>query len=143
MPEATAETTIARPPAVVFAYLADAENDRNWRPGVAEITRTSGEGVGTRYRQVVNGPGGRTVDADIEITAYEPERRISFQTVTGPVRPSGTYELDPVDGGTRVRLTLATELRGLKKAMSPMVSRTMQSEVANLENLKRTLEASS
>jgi uncharacterized protein YndB with AHSA1/START domain len=143
MPEASNETTIARPPAAVFAYLADPENDRAWRPGVLEIARVSGEGAGARYRQVVGGPGGRRIDADIEITAYEPDRRLAFQTVAGPVRPSGAYELAPVDGGTRVRFTLSARLGGLKKAMGPMVRRTMAAEVGNLENLKRTLEAQS
>jgi uncharacterized protein YndB with AHSA1/START domain len=141
MPEAANETTIARPPDAVFAFLADAENDAAWRPAVVEIKRVSGDGVGTRYRQVVGGPGGRRIDADIEITAYEPVSRIAFRTLTGPVRPEGAYELEPADGGTRVRFTLAAELSGLKRAMAPMVRRTMAAEVANLENLKRTLES--
>lgn len=141
MPEATNETTIARPPAEVFGYLANAENDRAWRPGVLEIERISGEGVGTRYRQVMSGPGGRRIDADIEITEHEAPRRLGFQTIAGPVRPTGTYELEGVEGATRVRFTLTVQLTGLKKAMAPMVRKTMTSEVANLDNLKQTLEA--
>jgi uncharacterized protein YndB with AHSA1/START domain len=142
VPEATHETTIARPPETVFAFLADPENDRAWRPGVLEIAHVSGTGVGSRYRQVVGGPGGRRIDADIEITEHEPDSRLGFRTVAGPVRPSGRYELEPVEGGgTRVRFTLAARLSGLKKAIGPMVKKTMESEVANLERLKQTLEA--
>src|SRR5919202_2551826 len=142
MPEATHETTIAQPRSVVFAYLADAENDAQWRPAVREIERVSGQGgVGTRYRQTVGGPGGRPVDADIEIIEHEPDRRLAFRGVAGPVRPTGTYELEDVDGGTRVRFRLSAELTGVKKLMGPMVRRAMASEVANLENLRRTLEA--
>jgi uncharacterized protein YndB with AHSA1/START domain len=141
VPEASNETTIDRDPQAVFEFLADAENDPKWRSGVLEIERTSGEGAGTRYRQVVGGPGGRRIPADIEITEYEPPRRISFRTTSGPVRPTGTYELASVDGGTRVRFTLAAKLGGLKVLMAPMVRRTMASEVGNLEALKRVLEA--
>jgi uncharacterized protein YndB with AHSA1/START domain len=141
MPEASNETMIAQPPEVVFAYLANAENDAEWRPAVIEIARAHGDGVGTRYRQVVGGPGGRRIDADIEITEYEPDRRLAFRTVAGPVRPTGTYELDPADGGTRVRFTLRADLTGPKRLMAPMVRKAMASEVANLENLKRKLEA--
>jgi uncharacterized protein YndB with AHSA1/START domain len=142
VPEATHETTIARPPETVFAFLANAENDRAWRPAVLEIEHVSGSGVGSRYRQVVGGPGGRRIAADIEITEHDPDRVLGFQTVAGPVRPSGRYELEPADeGGTRVRFTLAARLSGLKKAMGPMVKKTMESEVANLERLKQTLEA--
>lgn len=141
MPHATAETTIARPLQTVFEYLADAENDRHWRPGVLEIERVSGDGVGAQYRQVVGGPGGRRIDADIEITEHATPTRLAFRTITGPVRPSGSYDLEPVEGGTHVRFTLDAQLSGLKKAMSPMVQKTMAAEVGNLENLKRTLEA--
>ena len=141
VPSATSEVLINRPPEVVFEYLADAENDAAWRPGVVEITRVCGQGVGTRYRQVVGGPGGRRVDADIEITAYEPPARLAFQTISGPVRPTGSYALASVEGATSVRLTLSAQLTGLKKAMSPMVRKAMATEVGNLANLKRVLEA--
>jgi uncharacterized protein YndB with AHSA1/START domain len=140
MPEASNEVTIERPPGAVFGFLANAENDKRWRDGVLEIERVSGEGVGTRYRQVVAGPGGRKVDADIEITEFVPDRRIGFQTTTGPVRPAGTYEIEGSDSSTRVRLTLRADLGGLKKVMSPMVKRTMASEVGALEKLKHVLE---
>jgi uncharacterized protein YndB with AHSA1/START domain len=140
MPEASNEITIAQPPEVVFAYLADAENDREWRPGVVEIARQHGEGVGTRYRQVMSS-GRRRIDADIEITEYEPDRRLAFRTLVGPVRPTGTYELTPADGGTALRFSLHADLTGPKRLLAPVVRKTMVSEVANLENLKRRLEA--
>ena len=45
--DAENEVVIARPPREVFAYLADAENDRAWRPAVLDIERVSGHGAGT------------------------------------------------------------------------------------------------
>jgi uncharacterized protein YndB with AHSA1/START domain len=87
VPEATHETTIARPPEAVFAFLADPENDRAWRPGVLEIEHVSGTGVGSRYRQVVSGPGGRRVDADIEITEHDPDRVLGFPDRGRPGAP--------------------------------------------------------
>jgi uncharacterized protein YndB with AHSA1/START domain len=140
--DATNEVVVDRPPADVFAFLGDAENDRAWRPGVLDIERVSGDGAGAGacYRQGVKGPGGRRIAADVETTAYEPDRLIAFRAIEGPVRPEGRYELAPADGGTRVRFALAAELRGLKVAMAPAVRRTMASEVGHLENLKRVLE---
>ena len=58
MPEESNTITIARPAGDVFAFLADAENDKLWRPGVVEIARTGGQGVGTTYHQVVSGRRG-------------------------------------------------------------------------------------
>ncbi|HUC14024.1 MAG TPA: SRPBCC family protein [Acidimicrobiales bacterium] len=140
MPEASRTITIARPVGDVFAFLADAENDKKWRHGVIEITRTGGQGVGTTYRQVVSGPGGRPTDADVEITEFVPDHRIAFRTTKGPVRPTGSYDLRAGDGGTELTFRLAAKLGGLKKLMSPMVSRAMNSEVAALVELKRVLE---
>jgi uncharacterized protein YndB with AHSA1/START domain len=142
MPEATNSVTIARPVSDVFSFLADAENDKQWRSGVIELRRVSGEGVGTRYHQVVSGPGGRKVNADIEITELTPGRHIAFHTTTGPVRPAGSYELaTTADGGTHVTFRLSAEVGGIKKLfMGSMVQKTMNKEVAALAELKRVLE---
>jgi uncharacterized protein YndB with AHSA1/START domain len=140
--DAVNETVIDRPPAEVFAFLGDAENDRAWRPGVLDIARVSGDGpgAGARYRQGMKGPGGRRLDADIETTDYEPDRLVAFRGTAGAVRPRGRYELTPEGAGTRVRFALEAELGGLKVLMAPAVRRTMQSEVGHLDDLKRVLE---
>jgi polyketide cyclase/dehydrase/lipid transport protein len=83
---------------------------------------------------------GRRIPADVEITESRPNDVHAFRATEGPVRPEGTYELSPADGGTRVRFVLVAEVRGLKKLMAPMVQRTMDREVGGLEQLKRVLE---
>ena len=140
MPEAQSTVQIRRSPAEVFAFLSEGENDRRWRSGVLDIRRKSGHGQGAIYEQGVKGPFGRRVPADYEVTSYEPDRRIGFRAIAGPVRPEGSYELTPADGGTRVTFALRAEPRGLAKLMSPMVARTMRSEVAQLDRLRVVLE---
>ena len=95
-------------------------------------TRTSGQGGGATYRQIVAGPGGRRIDADVEITEFIPDQRIAFRTTQGPVRPMGSYDLRAGEGGTVVTFRLAATLGGVKKLMAPMVAKTMRSEVAAL-----------
>lgn len=124
----------------VFAFLADAENDPKWRPGVLSIRRTSGNGLGAAYEQHVAGPLGRSIRADIVITEFQPGSSIAFQTTAGIVRPAGRYELRQRDGGTAVLFRLTAEARGLKSVLTPMIRRTMQREVAHLDDLKRVLE---
>jgi uncharacterized protein YndB with AHSA1/START domain len=142
MPTATHSVTIGRAVEDVFAFIADGEQCPKWRSGVLDITRVSGDGVGTRYAQGVRGPMGRRVAADYEITAYEPHHRIEFQTTAGPVRPHGRYEFETLEGGTRLTFTLDAELGGLRKLlMGSMVQRTMDAEVAALDNIKRILGA--
>jgi uncharacterized protein YndB with AHSA1/START domain len=142
MPQASYSVTVARPVGEVFAYVADGEKCRQWRPGVIDIKRVSGNGsVGTRYAQGVRGPMGRRIAADYEITVYEPDRRIEFQTVAGPARPHGRYDLEPAGTGTKLTFSLDANLSGLRGLlMGSAVQRTMDAEVRTLDNLKRVLE---
>jgi hypothetical protein len=46
----------------------------------------------------------------------------------------------PTNHGTRVRIELGAELRGLKKPTAPMVQKTMNAEVGHFDRLKQLLE---
>jgi uncharacterized protein YndB with AHSA1/START domain len=141
MPEASNTIEIARPPANVFEFLADGTNNRRWRSGVLDISHRSGQGRGAVYEQGVKGPFGRRVPADYELTDYEPDRRLGFRAIAGPVRPEGSFELEPSERGTRVTFTLRCAPTGMAKLMTPMVAKTMRSEVSQLDNLRTVLES--
>ena len=145
MPQASYSVTINRPVSDVFAYVADGEKCKEWRPGVLDVTRAGGQmsgGVGTRYLQGVKGPMGRRISADYEITVFEPDRRIEFKTVSGPARPHGRYDFAADDGGTKLSFALDAQLSRLRgMVMGGAVQRTMDEEVKTLENLKRVLES--
>jgi uncharacterized protein YndB with AHSA1/START domain len=140
MPSASSEIVIERPRDEVFAFLADPENDLQWRSGVLDLEHVSGSGVGARYAQGVKGPRGRRIPADIEITEVRRGELIAFQTLTGPVRPRGRYVLVTVDTGTRVRFELSADVKGVKRLMTPIVQKTMNTEVGQLERLKSAVE---
>jgi uncharacterized protein YndB with AHSA1/START domain len=140
MPSAENSVVINRPRSEVFAFVADHENDPKWRPGVGDIKRASGEGQGAIYTQGMKGPMGKRIDADFEVTAYQPDTLLAFRTLAGPVRPEGSFRFEDADGGTRVTFSLNADLAGAKKLMAPMVGKSMRGEVAALDNLKRVLE---
>jgi uncharacterized protein YndB with AHSA1/START domain len=142
MPHAEHTVTVSRPQHEVFDYLADGTHNREWRTGVLEITRTSGaDGQGATYRQVLAGPGGRRIDGDYEVTVFDPPRRLEFQVTAGPARPAGVFEVSQdADRSTRVRFALDLTPAGLMKLMTPMITRQMRREVAQLDNLKAILE---
>jgi uncharacterized protein YndB with AHSA1/START domain len=142
MPQAQHSVTIARPVDEVFAFVADGERGPEWRTGIVDIRRIAGQGMGARYAQGVRGPMSRRIAADYEITAYEPGRRLEFQTIAGPVRPHGRYDFAAVDAGTRLTFSLEAELSGLRRLfMGSMVQGTMNAEVQALDKLKQVLEA--
>ena len=142
MPHAEHTVTVARPQQDVFDYLAEGTHNREWRAGVLEISRTSAaDGQGATYRQVLAGPGGRRIDGDYQVTVFDPPRRLEFQVTAGPARPAGVFELSSdADRSTRVRFSLDLDPAGLMKLMTPMITRTMRREVAQLDNLKAILE---
>ena len=142
MPSATRTITIDRPPDEVFAFFSDPANDRSWRPHVKEIAASGPAGRGARVHQVIDGPGGRGIPANLEVTDYEPPNRYAFQVVAGPARPRGEFRLGPAANGTSVTFTLSADLGGWKKLlMSGPVQRSMDGEMASLDRAKELIES--
>ena len=141
MPASKNSVIIRRPISEVFAFVADGENAAKWRSEhLLDIAHVSGTGVGTVYRQGVKGPGGRRIGADYELTAYEPNRRLAFKTIAGPVRPTGEFRFEEADGGTRVTLSLDAALSGIKKLLlGGAVQKSMDAEVKALENIEAAM----
>jgi uncharacterized membrane protein len=141
MPAATRSITIRRPVDAVFAFVADGTNGPKWRSGVLDVELVSGRGAGARYRQGVKGPGGRRIAADYEVTAEEPNQRLAFRATAGPVRPTGEFRFEDVDGATRLTFSLDAELGGWKRLlMGGAVQQTMDAEMVALDRLKELLE---
>jgi uncharacterized protein YndB with AHSA1/START domain len=142
MAAAQRSIVINRPREDVWAFIADGSNASTWRPGVLDVAHVSGRGLGETWKQGVKGPGGRRIDADYEITAWEPPQRLAFKAIAGPVRPRGEYRLVPSGDGTELTFSLEAELSGWKKlVMAGAVQSTMDDEVANLDRLKAVVEA--
>lgn len=143
MPAASRTIVIDRPPDQVFAFFADPANDPRWRPHVKEIAANGPAGVGSTIHQVVEGPGGRGIAADIEVTTYDRPNRYAFRVTAGPARPVGAFDIRPSDAGSEVTFALEAELGGLKKLfMGSAVQRSMDGEMAALDTAKRLIEAS-
>ena len=141
MPSAERTISIRRPVDQVFRFLADGRTATQWRSGVIDVSKVSGDGVGSVYRQVVRGPGGRAVDADYEITTLEQDRRIAFRTIAGPVRPEGEFALEPMGDATILTFTLVAKLSGWKRLLlGGVVQSTMNAEMQALDQLQEVLE---
>src|SRR5579862_4386373 len=115
MAHAENEVVINKPTNVVYDFLADGLNNPKWRPGVIDISLSSGQPgqVGTIYKQNLKGPGGRSISGDIKITEAVPGKALSFQVISGPARPTGQYTLTEVPEGTKLKFALDYKLKGL------------------------------
>jgi len=140
------DTVIPRPIEEVFDRLVDIDGYSNWLPEseVFVDCRKTSEGpvdVGTKYRDETRYgviPG--------EVVAFERPTKVTFENRARwhgrslmETRPS--YVLEPVDGGTRVRLLAEAELHGLFKLVRPFVSlRARKERSRTLEALARSLD---
>ncbi|GAB3442994.1 hypothetical protein GCM10027517_20840 [Phycicoccus ginsengisoli] len=143
MARASRTIVIDRPVEEVFAFFTTHANDAAWRSQVVEISESEPPRQGARIHQVLKGPGGQKIPADLEVTTYEPPLRYTFDVVTGPVRPHGEWLFAPAGDATEVTFTLSAELKGLKNlAFSRPAQSAMDSEVAGLDTAKQLLENS-
>jgi carbon monoxide dehydrogenase subunit G len=136
---------VERPPDEVFAFLTDVSSLPDWQSGAVDVRQLEPEpsvGVGTKYVQVLKFLG-RQFEATIEVTEYEPGRRFSIKTLSGPIPFQVQHTLEPSNGGgTKLRVTLEGEPGGLFKIAEPIVMRNAQRQVANdFATLKRLVEA--
>src|SRR5213083_359266 len=92
-------TSIARPAAEVFDFIADVRNDPRWHTDVLEAKLIAGTDVGEgstfeiRTKPVMGISGGT-----VTISAYDPPSRIVFDVRMGKLEPTTTFTVVP-DGG--------------------------------------------
>jgi uncharacterized protein YndB with AHSA1/START domain len=135
---------INRRPEDVFAYLDQPERHGEWQTQiVSAMVETDGPvGVGTRVHEMRK-MGGREQDTSYVITEHDPPRRSSFRGVSGPVRPVGTVTVEPVDDGSRSRVTIEFDLvgHGFGKLIAPLARGQARKSIAeSQEQLKARLE---
>jgi uncharacterized membrane protein len=94
--------TVDAPVERVFAYLKDPMSNLEWLPGMMEVTKVSGEGVGARFRWVYKMAG---IALEGESTALEfvPNQRFVTESKSGIVS-TWTWDFAPQNGGTRIDL---------------------------------------
>jgi uncharacterized membrane protein len=134
---------INRPIEEVFAFAANIENNAEWQSGVleAQVTSEGPIGVGTTYRYVTQLLG-RRIEADGEIIEYEPNRKYSFESTSGPFPIEGELTCEAAEGGTKVTLAVEADIDGFFKMAEPLVVRTIKKQFeADVGNLKELLEA--
>lgn len=143
MGKADITTTINRPVEDVFAALTRFEDSPKWSSVALEAEQTSPGpvGVGSTARYVARFLG-RRFEGQIEVTEYEPNRKISDVSTGGPIPVRSTITVEPADGGTRVHTVVDLEPGGFFKVAEPLVVAMAKRQLeADLNNLKDLLEA--
>ena len=139
------ETTIARPRAEVFNYIARAELLPGYVTQFSSVEQVSpgDPGRGTQYSYKM--ARGQT-EGTFEWTEFQPPARLAWHgpPAKGPgsMEPSGWWELSDEGDGTRVKLVMATKPGGLFVILAPLMTSSMRkgNEQA-LDRLRQQLES--
>lgn len=133
------------PPSDVFAYVEELDRHGEWQEAIISARKEPAgpTRVGTRNTEVRRIPGGPREFVS-EITEYDPPRRISARGLNGPVRPTITITVEPLDGGARSRFTLQLDLqgRGIGKLFAIFAKRSARTQIPiDQARLKKLLES--
>ena len=135
---------IARPPDEVYRYATDPTRFAEWQSDVVSVRMDDGDPlqVGSRFTTVRR--MGRAERAMVqEVTRADRPRRWAVRGVSGPIRPSATITVEPLDGGTRSRVTFTLDFEGhgigipLVPAIRALAARNAPT---SYQNLKQRLE---
>ena len=135
-------TLIDRPVKDVFSFVANPNNMTKWNSAVVSIQQiTPGAvGIGTKFKSVGEALG-RRMEGEVQVTAYEPDRKTGFQMNAGPVQVNVTLTFKPVGTGTKLNLNAQGNPGGIfKLAEGVLAGRVKSMMEENLTRLKSVLE---
>jgi carbon monoxide dehydrogenase subunit G len=135
---------IERPVEEVFGFVLDLSNIPSTDPSVRSVEKTS-EGpidAGTTFRMRQEAPPLRKVrESTVRYTTVEPNRKIEFEAMVGPISPTASLTFEQANGATKVTFRGEPNPVGPFKMLSPLISRQGQRMwEKRLAGLKNTLE---
>ena len=137
-------TDIPKPPDAVFPYLFEADKVPQWTTGLSSYERLDGGalGKGSKFRENLE-VSGQKIDAELEITAFEPPHRAESRTEIRGIDVVSTYELTPSGSGTRLTQTIEASGGGLKgRVLIPVIQPHLEKKLdADLAALAALLNA--
>jgi len=136
---------IARPPDEVYAVATDPTRFAQWQSDVirVETDQPAPLPVGARFTTIRRIGGVERAIAQQVAEATRPYRWAA-RSQSGPIRPSATIAIEPIDGGagSRVTFTLDYVGHGIGVPLLPLVRRlTRRGAPASYRRLKQLLES--
>jgi uncharacterized membrane protein len=119
---------VNRPVDAVFAYVADYRNDPEWRSEVREMRYVPEDGIGAGAHVIETSVlWGRRVVTESVITAFEVNRRVDFESISGPFRVRGMRAVEAVGDATRMTSELEwIPTSRVGQLVAPLMERSYQ-----------------
>ena len=125
-----ADIHINRPPADVFSYISNFENNPKWQSGMVEAWFTTEPPLckGSMYSQVARFLG-RRIESTFEVIDYQPGRLIKATTIKSTFPITFTRIVEPENGGSRVTAVVTGDASGLFKAAETLVPKRVRASI--------------
>ena len=129
---------IPRPPAEVFPWLLEPDKVPRWTGHLRTYEQLDGAlGAGSRVRQVLE-VSGRTIDVELEVTAYEPPSGAQTRFSTNGIEVVSSYALEAAGAGTRLTQSIEAKPSGLTARMlvpvvQPRLEQKLTEDLARLQ----------
>lgn len=133
---------IDRPPAEVFRFVANYNNDTRWRHGVTRMTQSPADetGVGTITHEEMNFLG-RPYVTIAQITDFEPDQRLEWASIEATTPVSGWRRVEPEGHGTRFSQVIRADLQGIYRLLAPLMVSMLKKQMSqDMKRLKQILE---
>ena len=139
---AESSTSIARPAAEVFEFVADVRNDPRWHTDILEAHLTGEKPIGQGSTFAVKfKPFMGQSEGSVTVAKFEPPRRLELRGQMGKMAPTLTLSVEPQGEGSRFTRRVEMEPPGIMRLLAPFMKGTFRKQNAGfVENLKRVLE---
>ncbi|MFI1812239.1 SRPBCC family protein [Streptomyces sp. NPDC020422] len=139
-----ASVDIDRRPEDVYDYVTDPSHLPEWQESAVKASRIGATAGGGQQVRVTRHMGRRDIDTNVELTATDRPRSWHVHGIDGPVRPDVRGTIEPLDNGTRSRVTFDVDFEGhgIGRALVPLVVKpSVRKEMPRDEqHLKEILE---
>ena len=135
MSDIVVKQKIDRPPAAVARIMFDPPNDTKWIDGAKKVEPFEGNAaaIGTRVKR--HGAfWGRDFTWVTETTAHEPDTKLAFKYIEGPMTGDVTYSIAPEGNGSTVTIRHAGATLVMPGAEA-FLKRTLQGDLGRLKRL--------
>jgi uncharacterized membrane protein len=137
--EMSGTTLINRPVEIVYAYVMDVSNDKNWRTRITESGWNPGESIAP-------GAVGYTLagknKVEWRVVSYVEGESVDWDLISGPLKGRGGYRCVPTDGSTQFTLVADVEPTGWLRFLGPIFTwMGRRQNQADVEKLRDILES--
>ena len=135
-------TMIYQPIKRVFNFMSAPENDFQWQYGILASARFSEEAnaIGTLFRSISHLMG-RRIESTFEVTEYEPNKKYSFKSLSGPLNSQTSYSFEIANGSTKITVSTQANVVNFFQVGEAILEKKMKKQLKeDLAMLKDILE---